>query len=105
MAAVVVLKSSGSFFADGLRRAAALLPCMAMTVAISASGVVVTVCAVCRNEGTAHALALLVHGDAAMAGLGIVTEAMQMSELEAYWVRAAPLFCLTTSACASCNQW
>lgn len=41
----------------------------------------------CRNEGTAHALALLVHGDAAMAGLGIVTEAMQMSELEAYWVR------------------
>lgn len=31
-------------------------------------------------------LALLVHGDAAMAGLGIVTEAMQMAELEAYWI-------------------
>ena len=38
----------------------------------------------CRNEGTAHALALLLHGDASMAGLGIVTEMMQMSELEVH---------------------
>jgi multifunctional 2-oxoglutarate metabolism enzyme len=41
---------------------------------------------VCSKVGVPGILALLIHGDAAMSGLGIVTEAMQMSDLEGYCI-------------------
>jgi 2-oxoglutarate dehydrogenase complex dehydrogenase (E1) component-like enzyme len=38
----------------------------------------------CSNLGSKGALALLVHGDAAFAGLGVVSESFQMAALPAY---------------------
>ena len=58
-----------------------------------------------RNEGTAHALALLLHGDAAMAGLGIVPEAMQLADLEAYWIGGTVHVVLNNHVGAPLNLW